>query len=469
MTNVVPFAPRPSAGGGWTAAEQARLSELAERLAAGGVKVEVVYGVTDEGDPWCVIKDDQEEVLIHVARIDGLFVIHDASLDTIQQGETLWAACDRMLGGDWRDSREDVVVSLSGRQAQTFIALVVAAGFIQQADDAEAASVTSQAENHIEMSPPVMVSAAAGQASGEELQRQDLLAPQHEQASDEQRQAAAPLAQIDEPPAPEPTSASEAEVEAEEPEAPLPDSDVSTPVLEAEAASAPLAAGQGVTLKGDNGDNLLIGGAGHDTIEGGAGDDTLHGGAGDDSLSGGPGADLLFGGEGADTLDGGGAPEGLFDFLDGGAGDDQLNMHASTIAKGGEGADLFVFAGSPGRDGLMGVVTDFSEDDGDRLAFAGKNATVVSQQAVANIFEIRQDGTAPPMSVERVQPGLRIGVDLNGDGNEDGFFLLSRPSGGQNALDAKASITAYGLSAETVEEMWSVLKQRSHDDGDFLA
>ena len=81
MSNVIAFAPRLNAGGGWTAAERARLSELADRLAADGVKVEIVYGVTDEGDPWCVIKDDQEEVLIHVARINGQFVIHDASSD----------------------------------------------------------------------------------------------------------------------------------------------------------------------------------------------------------------------------------------------------------------------------------------------------------------------------------------------------------------------------------------------------
>ena len=140
MDNVVPFAPRPSAGGGWTAAERARLSELADRLAEGGAKVEVVYGVTDEGDPWCVIKDDQEEVLIHVARINGQFVIHDASADAIQEGETLWAACDRLLGGDWREARDDVVVSLSARQVQTFIALVVAATFIHEVDDAAAAT-----------------------------------------------------------------------------------------------------------------------------------------------------------------------------------------------------------------------------------------------------------------------------------------------------------------------------------------
>ncbi|MDP3593908.1 MAG: calcium-binding protein, partial [Phenylobacterium sp.] len=79
MSNVVPFEPRPSAGGGWTAAERARLSDLADRLSASGAKVEVVYGMTDEGDPWCVIKDENEEVLIHVARINGQFVIHDAS------------------------------------------------------------------------------------------------------------------------------------------------------------------------------------------------------------------------------------------------------------------------------------------------------------------------------------------------------------------------------------------------------
>ena len=48
------------------------------------------------------------------------------------------------------------------------------------------------------------------------------------------------------------------------------------------------------TLYGEDGDDLLPGGAGNDTLYGGAGNDTLDGGAGDDYLDGGYGNDTYL-------------------------------------------------------------------------------------------------------------------------------------------------------------------------------
>lgn len=464
MGTVVPFAPRASAGGGWTAAEQARLSELADRLAAGGAKVEVVYGMTDEGDPWCVIKDDQEEVLIHVARINGNFVIHDASLDTIQQGETLWSATDRLLGGDWRDNREDVVVSLSARQVQTFIALVVAATFIQQADEAEAATIPPQPDHAAEVPVALVATAAAAQSAAEEPQRQDLLAPQHAGTSEEIVSAAAPAAPLDAAP-PEPETGA-ATPEAVPVEVASIASDPSTPELETQTDAAPIA--QGSNLQGDESDDVLTGGAGGDTIEGGAGDDTVHGLAGDDSLAGGSGADQLYGDDGNDTLDGGTAPEGRFDFLDGGAGDDHLHISATTVAQGGEGADTFIFNSRPAPDGFMGAVLDYSGQQGDRLVIDGKDAKVVSQQSQANIFEGRQEHAAG-FNITKVQPGVRVGVDLNNDGKEDGYFLLGRPPA-ELQVEAKVAIIDLGWSeGEDSKALWQAFNHFAANNGDFLA
>jgi Ca2+-binding RTX toxin-like protein len=50
----------------------------------------------------------------------------------------------------------------------------------------------------------------------------------------------------------------------------------------------------GLTLNGEDGDDLLIGSAGDDVITGGNGDDVLHGGPGLDVLDGGPGDNRLF-------------------------------------------------------------------------------------------------------------------------------------------------------------------------------
>lgn len=70
----------------------------------------------------------------------------------------------------------------------------------------------------------------------------------------------------------------------------------------------------GLTLKGNELDNEIVGGvardsidggAGNDRLDGGAGDDTLYGGSGDDRLSGGAGDDFLQGMDGSDILEGG--------------------------------------------------------------------------------------------------------------------------------------------------------------------
>lgn len=60
-----------------------------------------------------------------------------------------------------------------------------------------------------------------------------------------------------------------------------------------------------VTLRGDSGDDLLIGGSKNDLLEGGDGDDRINGRRGDDDLRGAAGTDAIFGGGGDDLLIGG--------------------------------------------------------------------------------------------------------------------------------------------------------------------
>jgi len=77
-----------------------------------------------------------------------------------------------------------------------------------------------------------------------------------------------------------------------------------------------------LTLRGENGDDELLGEAGADRLEGGPGDDRLIGRAGKDRLDGGTGKDTFFGGPGADSLL---AKDGTRDKrLDCGAGADSL-------------------------------------------------------------------------------------------------------------------------------------------------
>lgn len=77
-----------------------------------------------------------------------------------------------------------------------------------------------------------------------------------------------------------------------------------------------------LTMRGDGGDDVLVGGSGADKLIGGSGNDRLYGGRGDDRLYGGPGDDVLLGGPGNDVLSGG---PGM-DTLNGGPGSDQVRQ-----------------------------------------------------------------------------------------------------------------------------------------------
>jgi Ca2+-binding RTX toxin-like protein len=91
------------------------------------------------------------------------------------------------------------------------------------------------------------------------------------------------------------------------------------------------------TITGNSGDNSLTGGAGNDTIYGGDGKDVIHGGADNDLIygflnkagesesdySGDTTANMLYGDAGNDTIWSGG---GGHDYLDGGAGNDIIDM-----------------------------------------------------------------------------------------------------------------------------------------------
>jgi Ca2+-binding RTX toxin-like protein len=131
------------------------------------------------------------------------------------------------------------------------------------------------------------------------------------------------------------------------------------------------------SLRGEEGNDHLDGGADADTLDGGDGndhlvggdgDDTLYGGSGKDQLAGDLGADTLYGQAGGDVLKGGDGDDLLFgdedkDKLYGGLGDDRLS--------GGDGdgfldgqAGLNLLDGDAGRNDKYknGFVVDFDAE-----------------------------------------------------------------------------------------------------------
>jgi hypothetical protein len=406
MGEILPFVTRVRDSGDWTASERARLETLADQFTKAGIHVEVIYGATDDGDPWCVVKDANEDVLVHVARIGSRFVVYFAAQDTLEEGADLPSALSARLGGVRVDQGDVVPFSLTGREAQSFLALIVATAFFYETREAP----PSLADKHDDAAPTDSVEfaaiAAAPLDSGDRPERGPaahaaaLADPGPEPAS-----AAPPWTAVQDAPAAPARSAPSSEA-AEPPAPPEPKAEAPQP-----AAAAPLvvaAADAPHVMTGTSGNDLLVGGSGADLIRGGAGDDTLQGG---------------------------GAGHGQFDTLQGGAGADRIEVNAQVIATGGQGADTFVIQ-APAELGhastLLGVVLDFHPEDGDRIVNAkGEQVTPTTGEPVPapppegfNFTSLKPQG--PPSDVT----WTRLDVDLDHDGHVDGYVLLANGQGG---------------------------------------
>jgi hypothetical protein len=415
MGQVVPFIARVRDSGDWSATERARLEELADRLAANGVNVEVIFGATDEGDPWCVVTDEHGDVLIHVARIDGRFVVHSAIDDAVNESVDLQSALRERL-----EATEEVVApqsatilpfNVSARQGQTFLALLAATAFFYETaslgDTAEAATPQPLATPPGEPPPPPPVTEAQAQDREVVAQGAVLSDP-----TDDVKTGVI---------APTPVEPAASTVSTSVDDAPPP----ATQVEEVEAPTAPhpevIAAARAeddapVVILGSDGDDLLVGTAADERIEGGAGNDTLISGGGHDTLMG-------------------------------GAGDDRIELTSTVVAIGGEGADTFVITATVPPPGagkmLFGVILDFAAGEGDRL-LTSLGREIHLPQRPTNPDAPKTDGNGPttlgPPAGDRdgdfgAQGGngsfefgpstlTRVEVDLDGDGVMDGYVLV---------------------------------------------
>ncbi|MCI3132929.1 hypothetical protein [Phenylobacterium aquaticum] len=416
MSNIVPFVPKPP-DGDWTSGERARLGELAERLAARGTRVKAAYGVSDQGDPWCVIQDDEDEVLIHIARIDGAFVIHDAAIDAVQETDSLWSAMARLLGQAWKDG--STVIPLDLRQAQALLALIMAAVFVRQAiHDGQMAA--AHGGHDLGFEPDPAGAPPQDPTHGAAPHAPDAHAP--EMRPDQ-------VARADDSPA---------EVHRRDLGDTQPDEGPRAPATGSVVALAAAAAPQLAVAQAPQPAHPEVAGL---------------------VLTGGPGADHLIGGTGADTLSGGGIGAGRIDLLEGRGGNDRIEMAAGVVARGGPGADTFVLSGRTGSqagfsaafDKSMaaggatsdGVILDFGA--GDHLVFAnGAAAVIVSVTATKDVLSGLHDATILGHTAET--PGVRVGIDLDGDGREDVYVMVAGP--GASGLTASSAHLA-GASADT--------------------
>ncbi|PZQ62457.1 MAG: hypothetical protein DI570_10815 [Phenylobacterium zucineum] len=445
MGQVVPFIARMRDSGDWSASERARLEELADRLAAGGIRVEVIFGATDEGDPWCVVTDENGDVLIHVARIDGRFVVHSAIDDAVNENVDLQSALrDRLEATEEAVTPQTATIlpfNVSARQGQTFLALLAATAFFYETaslgDTAEAATPPAAPLQTEEPPPPPPP--AQAEAQDREVVAQGAVLTD---ATDDAHKGAIVQGPAEEPAAETVTPAAEAPppVVVEELAAPQPVESNAGP-----AASAPAEQVQPIVVLGTDGDDLLVGTEADERIEGGAGNDTLVGGGGHDTLLG-------------------------------GAGDDRIELTSTVIAVGGEGADTFVInlAPTPASAGkmLFGVILDFFSGEGDRIVTSvGREIRV--PERTTNPNEPKTDETGPTTLGPPIADGggdfgaqggngsffggnttnlTRVDIDVDGDGVMDGYILVGH-RGAPIEFDGDQPITVTGQTLSSLSSV----------------
>ncbi|HEY0650179.1 calcium-binding protein [Phenylobacterium sp.] len=430
MGQVVPFIARVRDSGDWSATERARLEELADRLASGGVHVEVIFGATDEGDPWCVVTDADGDVLIHVARIDGKFVVHSAIDDAVNESVDLHTALRERLAAteEMMAPTSAVVLPFTARQGQTFLALLAATAFFYETS---AIGDTAEASEPVQASPPAEPPPPP---------------PEAETPTQERENAQGVALQPSDPgPTPMLVAAQPAVAAPAAPAVASPPPVVETPHA-APAETLDLSVGPSAPT------------APATVIQGTAGDDLLAGTAEDEHI---------IGGDGDDTLQGGGGR----DLLEGGAGNDVLEVTGEVTAIGGAGADTFVIhapvhAGRP--ETLLGVIFDYSGLEGDRVLGFGGGAIHFLPRPRPDADKQAPptgDGQTPPKPdpepdlippsdgdfgttlVGPRPPLTRVDVDLNGDGVADGYLLIGTRSAPAEPPPINATVGA-GLGVD---------------------
>jgi hypothetical protein len=434
MGEVLAFAPRPPAGD-WTASERGLLLLLTQHLEKSYGEIDAIFGQTDSGDPWYVVTDANQDVLVHVARIDGQFVVHDAAVDMFHQVGSLWSALRQMLASGASEEPAGVVVSFNpaSREAQSFLSLVIAVGLYLELRDAGFGEISRLDFGGLPRSGDLAVDGVASKL---------IAALNFDPDRIESRGApqAAPANENGAQPAIKPEGAKAAAIET--PWAALTGLTVSKAAHAETIAIAPPPSQPPAQLQQTDASKTAEAG-GTQGFAGAA--SVINGTPGDDNIVGTAGADVIRAGAGDDHIDGGGARSGI-DRIDGGAGDDGIVMNARVVASGGTGADTFLIsakAPTNKAEALLGVVLDYAAAQGDHLAVLGKGQlTVVSATAVSNVLSAQESALAESTAhlvtdVTRTVAGARVGFDIDGDGREDVFILL----GGANTATFRIGTT----------------------------
>jgi hypothetical protein len=89
----------------WSDHEACELARIREACANGGDRFEFECSHTDEGDPWCVVYDnDNHRIVVHVARLDRRYFVVWPQYERSTRCATIKTAVDGVLEGLFRQS-----------------------------------------------------------------------------------------------------------------------------------------------------------------------------------------------------------------------------------------------------------------------------------------------------------------------------------------------------------------------------
>lgn len=419
MATILQFAERLPEGQDWTAAERAQLRDVGSQLAG----MDVVFGKTDDGAPWCVVTDDDGDVMLHVARIGGDFVVHSTAEDEVVEDSDLWRAARRLLGDVLKDRRGVLMAFPPEMLGQTAVlAFLFAAAMRGEFDHWLPHDEQVDSEGEDGHAPGQSALPAAAEAPAESTARHanpegpanDDGAVTKDAAPAEQAEARSPAPAHD---APRQTAEAPTHV------------DSHAPTEKTPAPPLPQVVGQATlptvarTDGGQTTSNAFTANGGDAAGASGIAQNTAQ-----------------TTGENTATHQ---AP--LTAFVEGTDGDDRIQMSPATAAVGGKGADTFVFLlPTPVANGsahsaapkLMGVVGDFHATEGDRIELTGGKAVMIVDREVDDLLAtIRPHVGSGDMPVIA---GRHMGWDMDGDGREDAYVLLT-PDGGPWFTAARAA------------------------------
>lgn len=357
MGDVLRFIRAVTQTGYWTNQEKAELFRLAEDLSAHGAGIETATGISDTGDPWFIVYEAETgDVLVHVARIAGKFVVHDMSGDLLLEGDDLRRLVNRTSGVEAAEAANG-----NYNNVVVLAALALVVDFFLNTEKAQAtpqeepemplalAAAAIAVHTHIDLPPPEPATADKAAADRSHGQGQWSALPVVGESmilTAADRAGRGTTDSLSSQP-----SATRTGGGTHLAALPFPSPDIIP-----------------VSLTGTDGDDVLTGGAGNDILVGGAGNDLLVGGDGNDLLVGGAGNDTLVGGNGHDTLNGG-------------DGNDTLVVDSQDVAEGGAGADRFIITDNLVSNWValkqagqavtfINSIQDFKLVEGDSLNFA---------------------------------------------------------------------------------------------------